>query len=77
MNGLQSGKLGHTLLGPWAGAQAPMPTALGLAGHDRLAAVLCLGFKVCGAGGVFGHVHKGTRTKDHGSRAMDQRPQET
>ena len=46
-----------------------MPTALGLAGYDGLAAVLCLVFKVCGAGGGGGHVHKGTPTKDHGSRA--------
>ena len=69
MNGLQSGKLSQALRGPWAGAQAPMPTALGLARHDRLAAVLCLVFKVCGAGGVFGHEDNVTLTKDHGSRA--------
>ena len=70
MNGLQSGKLCQPLLGPWAGAQAPMTPALGLTWHDRLATGLCLVFKVCGAGGGFGHVHKGTPTKDHGSRLM-------
>jgi hypothetical protein len=32
-----------------AGAQAPMPTALGLAGYDRFAAEPCLIFKVRGA----------------------------
>ena len=69
MNGLQSGKLGQALLGPWAGAQAPMTPALGLTWHDRLAALLCLVLKVCGAGEVFGHVHKGTPTKDDGSWA--------
>ena len=69
MDGLQGRELCQALLGPWAGAQAPMPTALGLAGCDGLAAVLCLIFKICGAGEVFGHVHKGTPTKDHGSRA--------
>jgi hypothetical protein len=47
-----------------------MTRALGLAGDDRLAAGLCLIFKVCGAGGGFGHVHKGTPTKDHGSRLV-------
>ena len=51
-------------------AQAPMTTALGLAGDDRFAAGLCLIFKVCGAGGVFGHEDKGTPTMDHGSRLM-------
>ena len=70
MNGLQSGKLSQPLRGPWAGAQTPMTTALGLAGHNRLAAGLCLIFKVCGAGGVFGHEDKGTPTMDHGSRLM-------
>ena len=47
-----------------------MTTALGLAGDDRFAAGLCLIFKVCGAGGVFGHEDKGTPTMDHGSRLM-------
>ena len=47
-----------------------MPMALGLARDGRFAAGLCLIFKVCGAGEVFGHVHKGTPTKDHGSRLM-------
>ena len=51
-----------------------MPTALGLAGHDRLAAVLCLVFKVCGAGGVFDHVDNVTLTKDHGSRKFEYKP---
>ena len=69
MYGLRCCEPLKALLGPWAGAQAPMTTALGLAGDDRLAAVLCFVFKVCGAGGGFGHVNKGTPTKDHGSRA--------
>lgn len=69
MNGLQSGKLCQPFLGPWAGAQAPMTTALGLAGDDGLAAGLCLISKICGAGEVFGHVDNVTLTKDHGSRA--------
>ena len=70
MYGLRCCEPLKALLGPGAGAQAPMTTALGLAGHDRLAAVLCLVFKVCGAGGVFGHVDNVTLTKDHGSRLM-------
>ena len=69
MSRLQGGKLCEPFRGPWAGAQAPMATALGLAGHDRLAAGLCLIFKVCGAGEVLGHVANVTLTKDHGSRA--------
>ena len=47
-----------------------MTTALGLAGYDGLAAGLCLVFKVCGAGEVFGHEDNVTLTKDHGSRLM-------
>ena len=70
MNGLQSGKLSQPLRGPWASAQAPMTTALGLTGDGRFAAGLCLVFKVCGAGEVFGHVDNVTLTKDHGSRLM-------
>ena len=70
MDGLQGRELCQALRGPWAGAQAPMTTALGLAGDDRFAAGLCLIFKVCGAGGVFGHEDKGTPTMDHGSRLM-------
>ena len=72
MNGLQSGKLSQALRGPWASAQAPKTTALGLTGHDRLAAVLCLIFKVCGAGGGVGHVRKDILTKEHGSRPLTQ-----
>ena len=72
VNGLQGSKLCQALLGPWAGAQAPMPTALGLAGDDGLAAGLYLISKICGAGEVFGHEDKGTLTKDHGSRPLTQ-----
>ena len=70
MYGLRCCEPLKALRGPWAGAQAPMTTALGLAGDDRFAAGLCLIFKVCGAGGVFGHEDKGTPTMDHGSRLM-------
>ena len=70
MDGLQGGKLDEPFCGPWAGAQAPMPTALGLAGHDRFAAGLLLSLEIRSAFG--GHVHedKVTLTKGHGSRAF-------
>ena len=54
-----------------------MTTALGLAGDDRFAARLLLVLEVRGACGVGFHEVKVTLTKGHGSRPLDQRPQET
>ena len=77
MDGLQGGKLGEPFRGPWAGAHAPMPKALGLTGDNRFAARLLLVLEIRGACGVGFHEVKVTLTKGHGSRPLDQRPQET
>ncbi len=65
MNRLQGSYLCQPFLGPWAGAQASMPTAFGLAGYDRLAAKVGLIFKVRGACRGFGHGHNGITIMDH------------
>ena len=77
MDGLQGRKLRNPFCGPWAGAQAPMTTALGLTGDNRFAARLLLVLEIRGACGVGFHEVKVTLTKGHGSRPLDQRPQET
>ena len=77
MDSLQGGKLRKPFRGPWAGTQTSVATALGLAGHDRFAARLLLVLEVRGACGVGFHEVKVTLTKGHGSRPLDQRPQET
>ena len=68
MDGLQGRKLRNPFRGPWAGAQAPMTTALGLAGDDRFAARLLLVLEIRSAFGGRIHEVKVTLTKGHGLR---------
>ena len=70
MDGLQGGKLGEPFRGPWAGAHAPMPKALGFAGDNRFAARLLLSLEIRGAFGGRIHDVKVTLIKGRGSRAF-------
>ena len=69
VDSLQDRKLSQPLRGPWAGAQAPMTTALGLTGDNRFAARLLLVLEIRSAFGGRIHEVKVTLTKEHGSRA--------